>query len=248
MAQNYHHNRRPDIVTSIARPRYEPPRREHHVLSIGADTRRLIVLGGERDRDRLIPAAPFEARDKNLRWPASRPPCEIGFLSIWGEGDAVFTKAGRDDVWGEHPGRPDSLLEPSRVRRSVAPLDEDDAKEHHRDQAEASQAEQGSNSLWPHGLSRRARLSLPALEFLDLRGLEQVVLVGHSSGCTVAAQLAVTHPERVSHVVFIAPPGPMAHYAVDAYKWLNLLLFTFPVGYKVGEQSKQVRGTCRNRL
>ena len=66
------------------------------------------------------------------------------------------------------------------------------------------------------------------LEFLDLRGLEQVVLVGHSSGCTVAAQLAVTHPERVSHVVFIAPPGPMAHYAVDAYKWLNLLLLAAP--------------------
>lgn len=66
------------------------------------------------------------------------------------------------------------------------------------------------------------------LEFLDLMQLEQVVLMGHSSGCTVAAQLAVAHPERVSRVVFIAPPGPMAHYAVDSYKWLNLLLLLAP--------------------
>lgn len=78
-----------------------------------------------------------------------------------------------------------------------------------------------------HAMTIEQRAAV-VLEFLDLLDLDQVILIGHSSGCTVAAELAVKHPERVSNVVFIAPPGPMPHYKLETYRWLNLLLLAAP--------------------
>ena len=39
--------------------------------------------------------------------------------------------------------------------------------------------------------------------FLDLLGLKQVVLVGHSMGAAVAQQFAIDYPERVSRLILV---------------------------------------------
>ncbi len=41
------------------------------------------------------------------------------------------------------------------------------------------------------------------LEWLDRRGIDQVVLVGHEQGGAVAQQIVANHPERVSHLVLV---------------------------------------------
>ncbi len=63
----------------------------------------------------------------------------------------------------------------------------------------------------PYGLGRHAD---DVIALLDARGLDQVVLAGHSMGAYVAAMAAVRHPGRVTSVVMVdgglarpLPPG-----------------------------------------
>jgi pimeloyl-ACP methyl ester carboxylesterase len=56
--------------------------------------------------------------------------------------------------------------------------------------------------------------------FIEAMALPPAILLGHSSGATVVAHLALHHPAQVSAAAFIAPPGPMAHYPVGAYRAL----------------------------
>jgi pimeloyl-ACP methyl ester carboxylesterase len=39
--------------------------------------------------------------------------------------------------------------------------------------------------------------------FLDMLGLKQVVLLGHSMGAAIAQRFATDHPERVSHLILV---------------------------------------------
>lgn len=54
----------------------------------------------------------------------------------------------------------------------------------------------------PYELERFAK---DLRELIDARGLNRVVLVGHSMGATVALRLAVDHPELVRALALIAP-------------------------------------------
>lgn len=44
-----------------------------------------------------------------------------------------------------------------------------------------------------------------------------VVLVGHSSGCAVVAQVAAHRPEQVRGCALLAPPGSTEHYSTRGY-------------------------------
>lgn len=50
-------------------------------------------------------------------------------------------------------------------------------------------------------------LAIYHLDFLDALGLEQPVLVGHSLGGMVAAEVAALFPTRIRRLVVIGPPG-----------------------------------------
>lgn len=52
-----------------------------------------------------------------------------------------------------------------------------------------------------------ARMTTHLLEILDATGIARTVLVGHSMGGAVAAAAALAAPERVSHLVLVAPVG-----------------------------------------
>ena len=54
-----------------------------------------------------------------------------------------------------------------------------------------------------------AEFAADAVAFLDAQGLDQVALVGHSMGTFIAQEIALAHPERVSHLFLIgsAPRG-----------------------------------------
>jgi non-heme chloroperoxidase len=57
---------------------------------------------------------------------------------------------------------------------------------------------------------RTDELAADVVEFLDRVGIDRAVLVGHSMGSSVAARVAVNHPERVAGLVMIgalATPG-----------------------------------------
>ena len=41
------------------------------------------------------------------------------------------------------------------------------------------------------------------ISFLDVLGLKQVVLLGHSMGAAIAQRFAIDHPERVSHLILV---------------------------------------------
>ena len=58
--------------------------------------------------------------------------------------------------------------------------------------------------------SPRAALDMPELAdvvvaWMDHLGLDPVVVVGNSMGCQVAVEMAVRHPQRVSHIVLEGP-------------------------------------------
>jgi pimeloyl-ACP methyl ester carboxylesterase len=60
-----------------------------------------------------------------------------------------------------------------------------------------------------------------ALKALDEAGVERASIVGHSFGATVAAWLAVHHPQRVKSLVLVAPAAnEAALLAID--RWLAL--------------------------
>jgi proline iminopeptidase len=46
------------------------------------------------------------------------------------------------------------------------------------------------------------------LAVLDGLGIDRAVLLGHSWGCHLALQVAVAHPQRVTGLALIDPPGP----------------------------------------
>ena len=54
-----------------------------------------------------------------------------------------------------------------------------------------------------------ADFAADALAFLDAQGLDRVAVVGHSMGTFIAQELALSQPERVSHLILIgsAPRG-----------------------------------------
>ncbi len=63
-----------------------------------------------------------------------------------------------------------------------------------------------------HGESSKPKDALPVetqarilKDWLDNIGINKVVVIGHSYGCTIAAELAVTYPELIEHIVFMAP-------------------------------------------
>jgi pyruvate dehydrogenase E2 component (dihydrolipoamide acetyltransferase) len=53
---------------------------------------------------------------------------------------------------------------------------------------------------------------------MDHVGLDRCHLVGHSAGSIVAAEVANRWEERVISCVFLASPGPTAHYPVKLYR------------------------------
>ena len=63
-----------------------------------------------------------------------------------------------------------------------------------------------------------------ALMVMDQFPNDRFVLVGHSYGGAVVEQLAIDNPERISHVVYVAPTlEPNAHHP----KWFNQLAKVF---------------------
>jgi pimeloyl-ACP methyl ester carboxylesterase len=65
---------------------------------------------------------------------------------------------------------------------------------------------------------RTDELAADVVEFLDLVGIGRAVLVGHSMGASVAARVAVNHPERVAGLVMIgAVARPAANPAIDEF-------------------------------
>ena len=64
------------------------------------------------------------------------------------------------------------------------------------------------------------------LEVLDIRlhelydHVDKFVLVGHSMGAAVAAALAVQYPDRIRHLIVVAPGG--GFYGIDDYTSLGM--------------------------
>jgi pimeloyl-ACP methyl ester carboxylesterase len=56
----------------------------------------------------------------------------------------------------------------------------------------------------PNPYSKEAAIA-QAVGFMDALGLERAVLVGNSSGGTLALEVALAHPERVSALILVAP-------------------------------------------
>jgi pimeloyl-ACP methyl ester carboxylesterase len=73
-------------------------------------------------------------------------------------------------------------------------------------------------------------------ELFDALGLESPVLVGHSFGGMVAAEIASTNPDRVSKLVLVAPVGlwdddhPVVDFSGVPVESLPALLFADPTG------------------
>lgn len=70
-------------------------------------------------------------------------------------------------------------------------------------------------------LEQRAQSILPLISMLEL---ESVVLLSHSSGSTVSAELAKTHPNLVKKAIYISPAGPKAHYPVGLVRCVGVLM------------------------
>ncbi len=63
---------------------------------------------------------------------------------------------------------------------------------------------QSSQGDYPFGMSYFAEV---IKSFIDKLNLEKVVLVGHSMGGQTAIHFALKHPERLSHLILMAPAG-----------------------------------------
>lgn len=59
--------------------------------------------------------------------------------------------------------------------------------------------------------------SAAVLGFADALALETFAVLGHSLGGSVAQHLAVTNPERVTHMILLASAGPAGHYTSDEH-------------------------------
>ena len=55
------------------------------------------------------------------------------------------------------------------------------------------------------------------LAFADALGLTEFALLGHSLGGSVAQTIAVTVPERVTHMILLGSAGPAGHYTSDEH-------------------------------
>ena len=79
---------------------------------------------------------------------------------------------------------------------------------------------------------------IPAL--LDVAGIGEAGLVGHSMGSLVALECAARHPERVSRIALIGPAAPMlvADELLDAAKRNDHVAYEFITGwsYSAGKQ------------
>lgn len=66
----------------------------------------------------------------------------------------------------------------------------------------------------PGGDLRIPRYVRHVLDYLDSRGIARAHLVGESLGGWVAGRIAADHPDRVGHLVLVAPGGTVANPAV----------------------------------
>ncbi|MEX1157969.1 MAG: alpha/beta hydrolase [Thermomicrobiales bacterium] len=67
-------------------------------------------------------------------------------------------------------------------------------------------------------------LNLPELadvlaRWLERRGIERAIMVGHSFGCQIIAELALRRPERVSHAVMIGPTADASARTILQHIW-----------------------------
>lgn len=69
----------------------------------------------------------------------------------------------------------------------------------------------------PYSMKSQVRLTIA---LMDVLGLDQAVLVGHSAGGVVALETALAHPERVKALVLVAP----AVYGGGPPSWIRPLL------------------------
>lgn len=79
----------------------------------------------------------------------------------------------------------------------------------------------------PYGMASQVDL---ALALLDHLGVEKAVLVGNSAGGTVAAEIALAHPERVQALVLV---DAAIYTGGGAPDWIKPLLAT-PQGRRIG--------------
>lgn len=67
------------------------------------------------------------------------------------------------------------------------------------------------NSSTGGSIATPAELAGLLWQWLDSRGLDRVILVGHSLGCQVATRLAAQRPARVASLILLSPaPDPQA--------------------------------------
>jgi pimeloyl-ACP methyl ester carboxylesterase len=76
---------------------------------------------------------------------------------------------------------------------------------------------QGQN---PYGPETQVQL---VIELLDHFGVQQTILVGNSAGGTVAMQVALEHPERVSGLILA---DPAVYNGIDRLIWMQPILAT----------------------
>lgn len=97
----------------------------------------------------------------------------------------------------------------------------------------------GHSARGPVGMSAPAAQARIAAGLLDALGIAQVVVVAHSFGASVAAALAVLHPEKVAGVVFVAPashpwPGGVTWYYTAATLRVLGPVFAYTLAWPVG--------------
>lgn len=78
------------------------------------------------------------------------------------------------------------------------------------------------------------------LALLDHLGLQRVAVGGHSMGGRIAWNFAAAHPERVSHLVLVAPDGfpdprSTTEFTYQVSPWLGLMQYSLPAwALKIG--------------
>ncbi|NBX06393.1 MAG: alpha/beta fold hydrolase [Betaproteobacteria bacterium] len=71
------------------------------------------------------------------------------------------------------------------------------------------------------------------IALLDQLGIQQVIIAGHSMGGRIAWNLTAAHPERVSHLVLLAPdgfsdPNAKSDHTYEVPPWLGLMKYSLP--------------------